>query len=117
MPDRIALRDVAVEALIGVFEHERRAKRPLVLDLDLSCDLRRAAASDDLADTVDYASLVARVRERCAETSYRLIESLADDVARVCLAQPHVLSVTVTVRKPGAVPGVGDVAVAVERGP
>ena len=115
MPDRIVLRDVEVEALIGVFEHERHARRPLRIDLELACDLAPAAASDDLADTVDYFGLTARVRARCAETSYHLIESLAGDIARVCLAERHVTAVTVTVHKPGAVVGTGDVAVVVER--
>ena len=115
MPDRIVLRGVAVEALIGVFEHERHARRPLSIDLELSCDLAPAAASDDLADTVDYFGLAARIRARCAETSYRLIEALAGDVARVCLAEPRVAAVTVTIHKPDSVPGVGDVAVVIER--
>ena len=115
MPDRVVLRAVAVEALIGCFEWERQAKRPLLVDLDLACDLRDAAASDRLEDTVDYFGLTKRVRELCAASSFRLIEALAGEIARVCLADPRVLGATVTVRKPGAVEGVGDIAVVLER--
>lgn len=116
MPDSIVLRDVAVEALVGVFEWERHAKRPLRIDLELRCDLAAAAASDRLEDTVDYFALTARVREACAASSYRLIEALAGEIARICLAEPRVTGVSVTVRKPGAVEGVGDVAVVLVRG-
>jgi 7,8-dihydroneopterin aldolase/epimerase/oxygenase len=115
MTDRIALRDVAVEALVGVHEWERVARRPLTVDIELACDLSAAARSDRLEDTVDYSALVRIVRERCAASSYRLIEALAGDIARACLDAPHVSAAKVTVHKAGAVPDVGDVAVVVER--
>ncbi len=115
MTDVVLLRDVAVEALVGVFEWERLAKRPLRVDLELSCDLSAAAASDRLEDTIDYFALTSRVREACAASSYRLIEALAGEIARVCLAEPRVTAVSVKVSKPGAVEGVGEVAVVLER--
>jgi dihydroneopterin aldolase len=116
MPDRIILQGLAVEAVVGVYPHERHARRPLRVDVVMSCDLSPAGASDSLADTVDYDGLSARVRRRCAETSYHLLEALAGDIARVCLEEQRVRAVQVTVHKPGAVPGVGDVAVTIERG-
>ena len=115
MTDRIVLRDIEAEALVGVFEWERLAKRPLRIDLELACNLGAAAASDRLEDTVDYGALVARVRERCAASSYRLIEALAGEIATVCLDDARVESVGVTVRKPGAVAGVGEVSVLLQR--
>jgi len=111
----VLLEAIEVEALIGVHEWERTAKRPLLVDLALTCDLSDAATSDRLEDTVDYADVVRRVREVCAASSRRLVEALAGDIARVCLGSPHVRGVTVTVRKPGAVPGVGGIAVVLER--
>ena len=114
-PDRIVLAGVDVEALIGVHEWERGAKRPLRVDLELVCDLAEAAATDRLECTVDYFELTRRVKDLCASSSYRLIEALAGEIARTCLASPRVLAVKVTVRKPGAVEGVGDVAVVLER--
>jgi dihydroneopterin aldolase len=97
-PDRILLSDVAVEAIVGVHEHERHERRRLLVDLELVCEI---------ADAV-------QVRARCAETSYFLIEALAGEIARVCLTSPRVESVKVTLRKPGAVEG-ASVAVALER--
>ena len=114
-PDRILLEGIEVEALIGVHEWERRAKRPLSVDLELVCDLADAVATDRLDATVDYFELTRRVKELCAASSFRLIEALAGEIARTCLASPRVRGVTVTVRKPGAVDGVGGVAVVLER--
>ena len=115
MTDRIVLRGIEAEALVGVFEWERAAKRPLSIDLELACDLAAATASDRLDDTVDYAALVGRVRERCAASSYRLIEALAGDIASTCLEDARVKAARVTVRKPGAVAGVGEISVVLER--
>jgi dihydroneopterin aldolase len=114
MLDRILLTNVVVEALVGVHEHERQAKRPLVVDLELACDLDPAATNDDLTLTVDYSALTTRVRERCAVSSYRLIEALAADIVRACFEDARVEGVKVTLRKPGAVPG-ADVAISLER--
>jgi dihydroneopterin aldolase len=114
-PDRILLDAIEVEALIGVHEWERRAKRPLVVDLELACDLADAAATDRLETTVDYFELTRRVKEACAASTYRLVEALAGEIARICLAEARVAAVKVTVRKPGAVEGVGGVAVVLER--
>ncbi len=115
MTDRVVLAGIDVQALIGVFEHERHAARPLRVDLELACDLAAAESSDDLEDTIDYAALTDRVRARCAASSYRLVEALAGDIARICLADPRVTAVKVTVHKPGAVQGVSDVAVVLDR--
>jgi dihydroneopterin aldolase len=113
--DRIVLRGIDAEALVGVFEWERAAKRPLSIDLELACDLAAAAASDRLEDTVDYGALAGRVRERCAASSYRLIEALAGDIAATCLEDVRVKTARVTVRKPGAIAGVGEISVVLER--
>ncbi len=113
--DRILIDAIQCEALIGVHDWERGAKRPIVVDLDLACDLADAAASDDLEDTVDYFDLVRRVQVVCAASGYKLIEALAGEIARTCLASPRVRGVKVTVRKPGAVEGAGGIAVVVER--
>ena len=113
--DRIVLHGIVADTIVGVHEHERNTPRPVSVDLELACDLTSAARSDDLKDTVDYAGIAGRVRDRCAATSHKLIEALAGDIADLCLADPRVRAVTVTLRKPGAVPGVQDVAVVLER--
>jgi len=113
--DRISLRGIAVRAVVGVREDERAAPRELRIDLDAEIDLGTAAASDDLRDTVDYDALAQAVRARVEATERRLLEAVAEDVVAVCLADPRVRGVVVTVHKPGAVAGVDGVAVTVTR--
>jgi 7,8-dihydroneopterin aldolase/epimerase/oxygenase len=112
----VMLRGIAAETLVGVRPRERLRKRTILVDLELTVDLADAARSDRLVDTVDYSSLTRRVRELCAGSSFLLIEALAARVAELCLEEPRVAVVTVTLHKPDAVAGVADVAVRVTRG-
>lgn len=86
----------------GVFEHERREGQTFVIDLALGLDTKRAAASDDLRDTVDYGSLVARVKAAVESDPVDLIETLAERISGVCLLDDRVEWARVTVHKPGA---------------
>lgn len=113
--DRIVLRGIGAKGVVGVHAWERTAPRDLRIDVELAADLRVAGASDDLRDTLDYDALVQAVRARVAAAPRSLIEAVAEDVASVCRSDPRVTGVVVTVHKPGAVPGVDDVAVTVSR--
>jgi len=93
---------IEVFARHGVFEAERRDGQIFVLDLDLEIDITAAAASDDLAQTVDYGSLVMDVVAAFAAEAVDLIETVAERVATVCLARERVRTVQVTVHKPAA---------------
>lgn len=86
----------------GVFEHERRDGQIFVVDLALGLDTRPGAASDDLHDTVDYGSLVARVKAAVESDPVDLIETLAERISGVCLLDDRVEWARVTVHKPGA---------------
>jgi dihydroneopterin aldolase len=86
----------------GVFDFERREGQVFVADLVLGLDTRGAAGSDDLQDTVDYGSLVAKVKEAIESDPVDLIETLAARIADVCLADPRVQWAEVTVHKPDA---------------
>jgi 7,8-dihydroneopterin aldolase/epimerase/oxygenase len=86
----------------GVFEHERRDGQPFVVDLTLGLDTRTAAASDDLRDTVDYGSLVGRVKTAVESDPVDLIEVLARRISDVALSDHRVEWVRVTVHKPEA---------------
>ena len=100
--DRLAVLGLTFRGFHGVLEHERRDGQDFVVDLALSLDTRAAARSDDLQDTVDYGSLVEDVRAVVEGDPVDLIETLAQRVADVCLAQPSVTEVEVTVHKPHA---------------
>lgn len=115
MPDRIHIRDLALRCIIGVYPAERREKQDVILNLTMDVDVRRAATSDDLADAVDYKGIKLAVRELVEGSSFRLVESLADRVARTCLKARGVRAVTVTVDKPGALRFARSVAVELTR--
>ena len=114
--DKIRLRDLAVECVLGDLPEERAAKQTVYVDLDLELDLQDAAESDTIGDTVDYAILVGNVRETLEEAKCRLLERAANLVADVCLADARVLRARVVVRKLASVPGLGSAEVEIERG-
>jgi dihydroneopterin aldolase len=102
MTDRISLRGLRVKGYHGVYDFERRAGQDFVVDVDLEMDLAPAAASDDVADTVHYGELAERLAEVIAGEPVDLIETLADRLAAICLADARVVATTVTVHKPQA---------------
>lgn len=116
--DRIEVRDLRVMGVHGVLEEERQRAQPFALDLDVDVDVAGAAASDALGDTVDYGALCQRAASVVSGESFRLLEALADRVARAVLdADVRVVGVTVTVRKirPPIALQVGSVGVKVVR--
>ena len=100
--DRLAVRGIEATGHHGVFDFERRDGQLFRVDLVLALDTRAAAASDDLADTVDYGSLVDRVKTAVETDPVDLIEKLAQRIADLCLADERVRSAEVTVHKPEA---------------
>lgn len=114
--DCVEVRGLRIPVRVGVFPHERVEPRVLLADLTLwSPAIRRAGSSDRLEDTVDYASLCAAILKTCADKHVNLIESVAEQVARVCLAEPNVARVRVRIAKPGAVPVAEEAAVLITR--
>jgi dihydroneopterin aldolase len=97
--DRIEVRGVRVEGVHGVLEEERARPQPFEVDLDLYLDTAEAAATDDLATTADYAAAVDAVVAVVTGPPHRLVESLAGAIAAAVLDDPHVVEVTVAVRK------------------
>lgn len=116
-PDRLVLRGLRARGHHGVLPAERVDGQEFVVDVDLGVDTRGAAASDALADTVDYAVLAAALRDALVNEPVDLIETLAQRLADVCLADPRVHDVVVTVHKPEAPVGVpvDDVSLTITR--
>jgi dihydroneopterin aldolase len=100
--DRLEIRGIECFGHHGVFDHERRDGQPFVIDVVLGLDTRPAAASDDLHDTVDYGSLVARLKAAVESDPLDLIEALAQRLAEICLLDDRVEWAQVTVHKPEA---------------
>ena len=100
--DRIHIRGLALRCIIGVYEEERRERQDVNIDITLYADLRAAGKSDALNDTVDYKALKKRVVAAVEESSFLLVERLAEHVAETCLADARVQRVRVCVEKPTA---------------
>ena len=113
--DKIFIRDLTVNCIIGILPRERVTPQQVQLNLVLECDLSAAAASDDIADTVDYKQLKDAIVERVERSEELLIERLAQRVADLCLEHPRVQRVTVCLDKPGALTRARSVAVEITR--
>jgi dihydroneopterin aldolase len=114
--DIIFLRDLQVETLIGIWEWERKIRQTVAIDLEMSADIRKAAASDNVQDTLNYKSVAKRIQAFVAESSFQLVETLAENIAAIVLSEFPVAWVRVRVNKPGAISGARDVGVLIERG-
>jgi dihydroneopterin aldolase len=100
--DEIVLTGLTVFGRHGVYEHERENGQEFTIDVRLTMPLSQAAASDDVADTVHYGELAAKIAAVVAGDPVNLIETLAERIADVALADPRVQFATVTVHKPHA---------------
>ncbi len=117
MTDRILISGLRVETRVGWTDEERAKPQFVLVDLDLETDVATSSASDALADTVDYAAVISEVARYVSSQETRLLERLADEVARIVATMNGVKRVTVEIAKE-AVPvpeEVGRVAVHVER--
>jgi dihydroneopterin aldolase len=100
--DRIELRGLRVRGHHGVFEHERRDGQDFVVDITVWLDLAPAAASDDLADTLDYGQLAQQAADIVAGPPRNLIETVAGEIADAVMTDARVSAVEVVVHKPSA---------------
>jgi 7,8-dihydroneopterin aldolase/epimerase/oxygenase len=113
--DRLFLRGLAIECIIGFIEWERHVKQTVVLDLELPIDCRTAQATDEVADTLDYKRLAKRVIAFVEASQFKLVETLAHRTAILVLEEFGVAWVRLTLNKPGAIRGSRDVGVTLER--
>ena len=100
--DKILIEDLLVRTLIGTSEEERRDKQDVIINAVLWTDLGKAGRSDRLEDTVNYRTINKRILAVAESTHFRLVEALAERIARICLEEEAVAKVRVRVEKPGA---------------
>ncbi|MFI4866664.1 MAG: dihydroneopterin aldolase [Steroidobacterales bacterium] len=113
--DRIFLRGLSTECIIGFVDWERRVPQTVVIDLELPCDCERAARRDLVADSVDYKAVAKRVLGWVQASQFHLVESLAHGLALLLLAEFPLEWVRVSINKPGAIRHSSDVGVRIER--
>lgn len=114
--DFIFLRELRVEAVIGVYDWERRIRQTLVFDLELATDVQAAAASGDLADALDYAAVAKRIDTFVVTGEFHLLESVAEGVAALVLEQFPVQWLRLSVSKLHALSNARSAGVTIERG-
>jgi len=113
--DIIYLHGIAVNCAIGVDAWEKQVTRRLVLDIDMHIDVKQAAARDSFDAVLNYSEVFARIKEMSRGSSCSLIETMAENTAQMLLGEFKIPWVRVRVRKPGALGGVSDVGVVIER--
>lgn len=114
--DLVLIESLAVDTVIGVYDWERTITQRLVLDLELATDIRPAAADDDIALTLDYAAISARIAAFAGEHDFTLVETFAERLATTLREEFAIAWLRLTVRKPGAVAAAAAVGVRIERG-
>ena len=113
--DRIFLHDMKVETIVGIWDWERKIRQTVSIDLEMGADIRRAATSDSIDDTLDYKLIAKRVQQFVSDSSFQLVETLAEQIAEVVLSDFDVPWIEVRVNKPGAIRGARDVGVKIRR--
>ena len=114
-PDLVKIRNLRAWSLIGVHPHERLHRQELRLDVWDETDHRAAAASDNIADALDYSAVAKAFREHAGKSTHELIETLGEELAQIALEQFGATAVRLSVEKPGAVPGTDTVGIEIER--
>lgn len=113
--DKVFIRGLTVDAVIGVYDWERRIKQTLIVDVEMATDIRRAAQTDDLAHALDYFAVSQRIRAYISERQPQLIEVLVEELAAIIRTEFHVPWMKLSITKPTAVVG-ASVGVVIERG-
>ncbi len=114
--DTVFINDLRIETIIGIYDWERKVKQTISLDLEMGADIRQAAATDAIDDTLNYKAVAKRLIAFVEASEYQLVETLAEKIAAIVLSEFTVPWLKLTVHKPGAVRGSRDVGVIIERG-
>ena len=114
--DIIYLKDLRIDTIIGIYDWERQTRQTVILDVEMGTDISRAAATDKINDTLNYKAVAKRLITFVENSEYQLVETLAEQVANILLNEFSIPWVRVTLNKQGAVRGVRDVGVIIERG-
>ena len=113
--DIIFLGGLTTECIIGIWDWERRIKQKIVVDLEMGADIRRAAGSDRIDDTLDYKSVAKRLLQFIGDSEFQLVETLTERIAELVITEFSVPWVRVRLNKQGAIRGSRDVGILIER--
>ena len=114
--DIVYINDLRIDTVVGIFDWERQVRQTICIDLEMATDIRRAAASDDIRDTLDYKAVSDRLIAFVEAAEFELVESLAEEIARIVREEFRVPWVRLRLGKPGALTAARDVGLVIERG-
>jgi len=113
--DKIFLSALSVECIVGIWEWERRVKQTVIIDIEMAADIRKAAASDHIEDTIDYKRVSKRLLAFVGDSQFQLVETLTERIAHLIVTEFGVTWVKVRLNKQGAIRGARDVGILIER--
>ncbi len=114
--DIVFIRDLEIETIIGIYDWERKIRQTVCLNLEMGTDIRRAAATDRIEDTLDYKSVAKRLIGFVEKSEFGLVETLAERCTEIVLNEFPVQWLRLRLDKPGAVRGSKSVGIQIERG-
>lgn len=114
--DLVYIRELEVETIIGIYDWEREIRQRINLDLDMGTDIRQAANTEDVDNTLNYKTVSDRLIEFIEQSEFQLVETMAEQIAEIVMTEFGVKWLRLRLGKPGAVPQAKDVGVIIERG-
>jgi len=114
--DIIYLSDLRIDTVIGVYDWERQTKQTIILDIQMGTDISKAAGSDAIEDTINYKAVAKRLFAFVGESEFELVETLAERITEILLNEFNIPWVRLQLNKQGALRGVRDVGIIIERG-
>lgn len=113
--DIIYIKDLRIKTMIGVYSWERKIRQTVTLDIEMAADIVKASGKDDIVETLDYAAVARRLVDFVGDSKFELIETLAERVASLLLDEFNIPWVRLRVGKQGALKGVRNIGVMIER--
>ena len=113
--DIIFLSDLRVEAIIGIYDWERRTTQQISIDLEMAANIAKPAATDSIEAALNYKDVAKRLIDFVGKSDFQLVETLVESVARIVVTEFEVPWVKVRIAKPGAIEGSREVGVIIER--
>ncbi len=110
------IRDLRIETVIGIYDWEREVRQTVSLDLEMATDIRKAAQSDSIEDTLNYKAVAKRLIQFIGDSQFQLVETMSERCAALVLEEFDVSWLRLRLSKPGAVRGSRDVGIIIERG-
>lgn len=113
--DIIFLENLEVECIIGIFDWEREQRQTVRIDLEMYTDIRKAASTDSIEDALNYKSVAKAIIKMVENSQYNLVETMAEEIAKICTEQFQIPRIKLRVSKPGAIRGSKDVGIMIQR--